>query len=120
MNATPPPQPRPLSLLSVIIPAQNEAGCLGSTIEHLHVELRLQNVPHEIVVVDDGSADNTWELLTALQGRLPELAPIKNTGLHGFGRAVVCGLDHMKGDATVVMMADGSDEWHGGGGRWQG
>jgi dolichol-phosphate mannosyltransferase len=59
----------------------------------------------------DGSADNTWELLTALQGRLPELAPIKKTGLHGFGRAVVCGLDHMKGDATVVMMADESDVW---------
>jgi len=112
MSDTPPARARSLSLLSIIIPALNEAGCVASTIEHLHLELRLQNVPHEIVVVDDGSADNTWELLTALQRRLPELAPIKNTGLHGFGRAVVCGLDHMKGDATVVMMADESDDCH--------
>jgi dolichol-phosphate mannosyltransferase len=60
--------------------------------------------------VDDGSADGTWELLTGLQARLPVLAPIKNEGPHGFGRAVICGLDHMKGDAVVIMMADESDD----------
>jgi dolichol-phosphate mannosyltransferase len=110
MNGTPPADARPLSLLSVIIPAQNEAGCIASTIEHLHLELRLHNVPHEIVVVDDGSTDNTWELLNSLQVRLPQMVPIKNASLHGFGRAVLCGLDNMKGDAAVVMMADESDD----------
>jgi len=110
VNGKPPANARPLSRLSVIIPAQNEAGCIASTVEHLDLELRLHNVPHEIVVVDDGSTDNTWELLAALQTRLPQVAPIKNSGLHGFGRAVVCGLDNMKGDAAVVMMADESDD----------
>ena len=110
MSDTPPVPSVPLSFLSVIIPARDEARCIASTVEHLHVELRLHDVPHEIVVVDDGSSDNTWELLTALQTRLPQLAPIRNAGLHGFGRAVVCGLDHMKGDAAVVMMADESDD----------
>ena len=110
MTGAPPSIARPLSLLSVIIPAQNEASCIVSTIEHLQLELRLHNVPHEIVVVDDGSTDNTWELLTSLQARLAQVAPIKNSGLHGFGRAVVCGLDNMKGDAAVVMMADESDD----------
>jgi len=38
------------------------------------------------------------------------MAPVKNEGLHGFGRAVICGLDHMKGDAVVIMMADESDD----------
>src|SRR5689334_24201332 len=100
MNSAAPPQGKaPLRLLSVIIPSRDEAHCIASTVEHLHVELRLHNVPHEIVVVDDGSSDNTWELLTALQKRLPQLSPVKNAGSHGFGRAVVCGLDHMKGDA---------------------
>ena len=104
------PQPRPLSLLSVVIPALNEEGCICSTVEHLHLELRLNNIPHEIIVVDDGSADRTWELLTQTKTKLPELVPVKNEGLHGFGRAVVCGLDHIRGDAVVIMMADESDD----------
>ena len=112
-------QQRPLQLLSVVIPARNEEGCICSTVEHLTLELRLQNVPHEIVVVDDGSTDRTWELLQELAGRLPQLKPVQNTGLHGFGRAIICGLDHMSGDAVVIMMADESDDcrdvvryWH--------
>ncbi len=105
-----PKQPRPLSLLSVVIPARNEAGCILSTVEHLHLELQLQRVPHEIVVVDDGSTDQTWELLCALQQKTPELLALQNKGLHGFGRAVACGLDRMKGDAVVIMMADESDD----------
>ena len=44
-----------LKLLTVVIPARDEEGCIASTVEHLHVELRLHHVPHEIVVVDDGS-----------------------------------------------------------------
>jgi len=99
-----------LSLLSIIIPARNEEQCVGSTVEHLHLELRLRNVPHEIVVVDDGSTDRTWELLTDLKDRLPVLVPVKNERHHGFGRAIICGLDQMKGDAAVIMMADESDD----------
>jgi dolichol-phosphate mannosyltransferase len=99
-----------LSLLSVVIPARNEEGCISSTVEHLHVELRIHRIPHEIVVVDDGSTDSTWQLLTSMQSNIPELIPIKNDGPNGFGRAVAKGLDNIKGDAVVVMMADESDD----------
>ena len=54
---------RALKLLSVVIPARDEEGCIASTIEHLHLELSLHGVPHEIVVVDDGSTDSTWQIL---------------------------------------------------------
>lgn len=100
----------PLKLLSIVIPARDEAGCICSTVEHLHLELRLNQIPHEIVVVDDGSTDATWELLTDLATRLPELKPVQNTGEHGFGRAVTFGFDHLSGDAVTVMMADESDD----------
>ena len=56
-----------LKLLSIVIPARDEEGCIASTVEHLHIELRLHNVPHEILVVDDGSTDRTWEILQELR-----------------------------------------------------
>jgi len=100
----------PLQLLSIVIPARDEEGCIASTVEHLYVELNIHGVPHEIVVVDDGSTDATWAKLMQTRERVPTLRPVQNTGLHGYGRAVIYGLDHMSGDATVIMMADESDD----------
>ncbi len=99
-----------LQLLSVVIPARDEEGCICSTVEHLYIELRLHGVPHEVIVVDDGSTDSTWQMLSALKERVPTLNPIRNDGPHGFGRAIIRGFDHMAGDAVVVMMADESDD----------
>lgn len=99
-----------LQFLSVVIPARDEEGCIGSTVEHLHVELRLQNIRHEIVVVDDGSTDGTWAMLQKAKANIPSLVPIQNAGPHGVGRAIIQGLDHSQGDAVVIMMADESDD----------
>ena len=109
---TPPPNESlpPLTLLSIVIPARDEEGCIASTVEHLHLELRLHGIPHEIVVVDDGSRDRTWAILEELRTRLPELKPVQNTGRHGFGCAIIHGLDHSTGDAVTIMMADESDD----------
>jgi dolichol-phosphate mannosyltransferase len=100
----------PLTLISIVIPARDEEGAIPSTIKHLHLELSLKGVPHEIIVVDDGSTDRTWEILQQEAAKIPELRPIQNTGLHGFGRAIIKGLDAMQGDAVVIMMADESDD----------
>jgi dolichol-phosphate mannosyltransferase len=100
----------PLKLFSVVIPARDEADSLPATLEHLHLEFTLNNVPHEIVVVDDGSRDKTWEVLQQLKAKIPQLRPFQNTGDHGFGRAVVFGLRNCTGDAVVIMMADESDD----------
>jgi dolichol-phosphate mannosyltransferase len=102
--------PEPLHLLSVVIPMRNEEGAISSTVEHLYVELRLHDIPHEIVAVDDGSTDSTWAVIRALCSRIPTLRPVQNIGQHGFGRAIICGIDHVAGDAVVVMMADESDD----------
>jgi Glycosyltransferases involved in cell wall biogenesis len=99
-----------LTLFSAVIPARNEAGCIASTVEHLHLEFRLHEVPHEIVVVDDGSTDRTWAILQQLARTMPELRPVQNSAPHGFGRAILRGLDAARGDAVVIMMADESDD----------
>ena len=101
---------KPLELLTVVIPARDEEACIGSTVEHLHCELRLREVPHEIIVVDDGSADRTWEIIDATKRRVPVLRAVRSAPPHGFGRAIIAGLDEMHGDAVVLMMADESDD----------
>jgi len=99
-----------LTLLSVVIPARDEEGCIASTVEHLHLELRLHRVPHEIIVVDDGSTDHTAAIVTKLSESMPEARLLKNGPPHGFGRAIAFGLQSMRGDAAVIMMADESDD----------
>src|SRR5947199_10208835 len=99
---TPDPSDSRLRCLSVIIPARAEQACIASTVEHLNLELRLHNVPHEIIVVDEGGSDRTWEILPALKTRGPVVVPIENHGQDGFGRDVRYGVDHMTGDATAI------------------
>ena len=100
----------PLNLLSVVIPARDEAGCIAATVKHVQLELELNNIAHEIVVVDDGSTDATWSILQELAVNNSALRPIRNEGPHGFGRAVIKGVDAARGDALIMMMADESDD----------
>ena len=93
-----------------MIPTRNEESAIASTVEHLFVELRLHEIPHEIVVIDDGSTDSTWDALCKLQPRVPTLNPVRNGGENGYGRAVSFGFDYARGDAVVIMMADESDD----------
>jgi dolichol-phosphate mannosyltransferase len=99
----------PLTLFSVVIPARDEEASLPDTLREIYTTFVREGIPHEIVVVDDGSSDDTWGVLTCLSAEIPTLAPVRNLGPHGFGRAIVYGLNHIKGDATVIMMADASD-----------
>jgi len=99
-----------LKLLSVVIPARDEEGCIASTVAHLHLELHLHNIAHEIIVVDDGSTDRTAAIIIALGEDMPEARLVTNGPQHGFGRAIACGLQQMNGDAAVIMMADESDD----------
>ena len=106
----PPSGSPPLQLLSVVIPARDEAGCIASTIKHLDLELSLQEIPHEIVVVNDHSTDGTWELIQSVAKENPRVRAVQNIGEPGFGRTIPWGLEECRGDDAVIMMADESDD----------
>ncbi len=98
------------TLFSVVIPARDEEDSLPITVAAIHDTFTREGIPHEIVVVDDGSRDGTWTVLNELKTKFPTLAHVKNPGPHGFGRAIIYGLNHSRGDAVVIMMADCSDD----------
>ncbi len=101
--------PGTLSLYSIVIPARDEEASLPETLRAIYTAFQAVAIPHELVVVDDGSTDDTWAVLQSLKAEIPTLAPVQNPGPNGFGRAIIRGLDQMKGDACVIMMADASD-----------
>jgi dolichol-phosphate mannosyltransferase len=93
--------------LSVVIPARDEAGSIEATLSSLISTLRRQNIPFEIVVVNDGSTDDTSARVEAFF--VDGVKLVHNLGRHGFGIAVRVGLELATGDAVAIMMADGSD-----------
>lgn len=95
--------------LSVVIPARDEAGNIGETLDQIREQLQQEKIPYEIIVVNDGSTDGTPEDVQARCEVDSGVRLIDNVGPHGFGNAVRCGLDAFTGDAVAIVMADGSD-----------
>jgi dolichol-phosphate mannosyltransferase len=96
-------------LLSVVIPARNEADSVITTLTAIATELRSAQIQHELLVVNDGSTDGTAAAVMAAALTYPEIRLITNPGPHGFGHAVRTGLRSYSGDAVAIMMADNSD-----------
>ena len=95
--------------LSVVIPAYNEEESIAETIDQIEEALRKINIPHELLVVNDNSKDNTLQILEQLASKYPSLHYVTNIGPNGFGYAVRYGLERFTGDCVAVMMADLSD-----------
>ncbi|HTW40902.1 MAG TPA: glycosyltransferase family 2 protein [Solirubrobacteraceae bacterium] len=95
--------------LSVVMPAHDEAAAIGETLTRLAAVLTSERIPHEILVVDDASSDETVAVVRRASTLNPSVRCIRSHLPPGFGHAVRAGLDHYTGDAVAIFMADGSD-----------
>ena len=104
------PVPRNTLLYSILIPAYNEEENIIPTVRALAQALRAEQIPFELLVVNDNSKDRTPDVVREAQGEFPELRLVHNTPPGGLGRAVRFGLKHFKGEAVAIVMADLSDD----------
>ncbi len=95
--------------LSVVIPAHNEEGSVGETVEGIVATLSREQVPHDVLVIDDSSQDRTAAVVEEIAARHPQVRCLPSHYRPGFGFAVRSGLELFEGDAVAIMMADGSD-----------
>lgn len=95
--------------LSIVIPAHNEEGCIAETVTAITTRLTAVNIPHNILVINDNSQDNTEKVLLELCSKYTQLRYLNSDPPNGFGLAVRQGLEHFAGDAVAIVMADGSD-----------
>ena len=96
-------------LCSVVVPVFNEEAVLPLLYERLTATLAKAGMDWEIVFVDDGSSDRSWELLQGLQARDERVVALKLSRNFGHQMAVSAGLDHARGDAVVFIDADLQD-----------
>lgn len=95
--------------LSVVIPAQNEEGSVGKTVEGVAAVLEREGIDYEVLVVNDDSEDSTEAVVAAMGERNPRLRVHRSHNERGFGNAIRAGLDVYTGDAVAIVMADASD-----------
>jgi len=95
--------------LSVVIPAYNEEVLLPSTLKKTYTWLN-EHINHdfEILVVNDGSSDDTCGVVQQLMPEMPELSLLEQTNNQGKGSAVRRGMLEAKGDIHLFMDADNS------------
>ena len=91
---------------SIVIPAYNEGKRLGATLEKVLGYVREQGWNAEVVVVNDGSRDNTAELVRAFSAKDSTLRLIENPGNRGKGYAVRNGMLNARGEVIVFSDAD--------------
>jgi len=96
--------------LSVVIPAQNEEGSVGHTVEGIAAALEREGIDYEVVVVDDGSEDSTAAVVEAIGAVNPRVRCHRSHYEKGFGMAIRAGFDVFGGDSVVIAMADASDD----------
>jgi glycosyltransferase involved in cell wall biosynthesis len=93
--------------ISVVMPVYREAEHIGGVLDEVKKELDNAGVNYEMVLVDDGSPDGSWQALQGLAEKFPMMRAARLSRNFGKELALCAGLDMARGDAVIVMDADG-------------
>ncbi|HET7890352.1 MAG TPA: dolichyl-phosphate beta-glucosyltransferase [Candidatus Sulfotelmatobacter sp.] len=91
---------------SIVIPAYNEGARLGATLGKVLAYVRTQGWDAEVIVVDDGSRDNTAEIVRGFAAKDPALRLVENPGNRGKGYSVRHGMLNARGRVVLFSDAD--------------
>jgi glycosyltransferase involved in cell wall biosynthesis len=89
-----------------VIPAYNESARLGATLQKVLGFVHAQGWDAEVIVVNDGSRDNTAEIVKSFAAKDPIVQLVENPGNHGKGYSVRNGMLHAKGKIVLFSDAD--------------
>ena len=94
------------AFVSVIVPFYNEAGQVQHSLEVIDGVLQKEDIRFEILAVDDGSSDATWEELLSYSVTHEHIRLLRFSRNFGKEAAICAGLDEAKGEAVIVMDGD--------------
>jgi glycosyltransferase involved in cell wall biosynthesis len=102
--------PRPISSLTILIPVMNEEGNLTELHTRLTESLDQIGLPFEIIFVDDGSLDGTWNLVSTLSAQDHRVIGLRHRRNFGKAQALSGGFAIARGDVVVTMDGDLQDD----------
>ena len=96
--------------LSIVVPCFNEEACLSALHERLSAAARKAvGEDYEIVLVNDGSRDGSWAIMSQLAVQDPNLVAVNLSRNHGHQLALTAGLDLCRGETVLIIDADLQD-----------
>jgi len=95
--------------ISIVVPVYNEEESLPELTEWIKKVMEENSFTYEIVMVDDGSNDNSWQVIEKLQTENNNIKGIKFRRNYGKSAALFCGFDVVQGDVVITMDADLQD-----------
>ncbi len=95
--------------ISVIVPLYNEEESLPELVAWIKKVMNENNFSYEIVMIDDGSKDNSWAVIEELKQKESAIKGIKFMRNYGKSAALFCGFEEAQGDVVITMDADLQD-----------
>ncbi|MBN2636779.1 MAG: glycosyltransferase family 2 protein [Prolixibacteraceae bacterium] len=95
--------------ISVVIPLFNEEESLPELTQWIERVMKNNNFTYEIIMVDDGSKDDSWKVIETLQNKNSNIKGIKFRRNYGKSAALFCGFEEAQGEVVITMDADLQD-----------
>lgn len=95
--------------ISVVIPLYNEADSLNELFEWIKKVMNKNSYSYEVIFVNDGSTDNSWDIIKKLRENNPDVKGLKFRRNYGKSPALYCGFNKAEGNVVITMDADLQD-----------